>query len=69
MPIYDFHCPKCDTVVELLVRFSDTPACPACGHEQIDRLVAATAAPGKSAAMVKAGRAMAARAGHLSNFK
>ncbi|AJP74531.1 FmdB family zinc ribbon protein [Sphingomonas hengshuiensis] len=69
MPIYDFHCPKCDGIVELLVRFSDTPGCPACGHAQLERLVGVTAPPGKSAALAKAWRARAGREGHLSNFE
>jgi len=69
MPIYDFHCPKCDTVVELLVRFSDNPGCPTCANSQLDRLAAVTAPPGKSAAKAKAWRAQAAREGHLSNFQ
>lgn len=68
MPIYDFQCPTCDTVVELLVRHSDMPTCSTCGGK-IDRLVGMTAPPGKSAALKKAWRAQAAREGHLSNFK
>lgn len=69
MPIYDFHCPQCDTVVELLVRFSDTPACPSCGHPQIERRIGLTAPPSVSAALAKVWRARAAREGHMSNFE
>jgi len=31
MPLYSFHCAKCDGDVELLIGFSETPVCPACG--------------------------------------
>ena len=68
MPIYDFHCPKCDTVTELMVRYSDTPACPSCGSMKMDRLVSAIAPAGKSAEIRKSWRARAAREGHTCNF-
>jgi putative FmdB family regulatory protein len=68
MPLYDFHCPTCDKNVELLVRFDATPPCPSCGSDEMRRLVSGTRAPGKSGEIIKAGRARAAREGHLSNF-
>ena len=67
MPLYDFHCPQCDTNVELLARHADQPACAACGTP-LERLVTGIAPIGKSREIAKSMRASAARAGHTSNF-
>ncbi|MEJ1964587.1 MAG: zinc ribbon domain-containing protein [Gammaproteobacteria bacterium] len=69
MPLYDYTCKKCDQTFELLVRSSSVPACPGCGSRHVTRLVSRPAAPGKSAGVIAAGRARAARAGHLSNYR
>ena len=68
MPLYSYHCKKCDKDAELLVRSTETPVCPACGAQGLERLMSRPSAQGKSAGIVKAARAQAARAGHLSNF-
>ena len=68
MPLYGFHCAKCDADVELLIGFSETPICPTCGSKKLERLMSRTAPEGKSRGIIKAGRMQAARAGHLSNF-
>jgi putative FmdB family regulatory protein len=68
MPLYSFHCVKCDGEVELLIGFSEKPACPACGSKRMQRLMSLTAPQGRTKALMKAGRAQAAREGHLSNF-
>jgi putative FmdB family regulatory protein len=68
MPLYSFHCPECDKDVELLVGFSDKPACPACGGKKMERLVSRVAAPGKSGDFIKSARKQAAREGHFSNY-
>jgi len=68
MPLYSYHCAKCDKDVELLVSSSDTPACPTCGSKKLERLVSRTAPEAKSRGLIKAARAQAAREGHLSNF-
>ncbi len=68
MPLYGYHCGKCDKDMELLIGSADTPTCPNCGSEDLERLVSLTAPHGKSRDLVKAGRAQAARAGHLSNY-
>ncbi len=39
MPLYDFHCQGCGVDAELLVRGTNTPTCPACGSEQLERLL------------------------------
>lgn len=37
MPIYEYACDTCEHEFELLVRGSETPACPACGSEELNR--------------------------------
>jgi putative FmdB family regulatory protein len=69
MPLYDYTCKKCDQTFELLVRSSQTPECPKCGSRRLDRHVSMPTAPGKSGAIIAAGRARAAREGHLSNYR
>jgi putative FmdB family regulatory protein len=68
MPLYSYHCAKCGVDVELLVGSSETPVCPTCGSEKLERLVSRTAPEAKSRGIMKAARSQAARAGHLSNF-
>lgn len=68
MPLYSYHCAECDREIELLIGSSDTPVCPTCGSQELERLVSCTAPQGKSRGIIKAARAQAARAGHLSNF-
>ncbi|TWU03319.1 FmdB family zinc ribbon protein [Neorhodopirellula pilleata] len=52
MPLYEFECKKCSEVSgtsstkEILVRSpSETPVCPDCGDDRLNRLMSATAAP------------------------
>ncbi|WP_374317093.1 zinc ribbon domain-containing protein [Aquabacterium sp.] len=68
MPLYDYHCPACDNHFELLVRSSTVPTCPKCGSTNLEKCVTAPAAPGKSAAILKAARQRAAAEGHMSNY-
>ncbi|ABD85995.1 FmdB family zinc ribbon protein [Rhodopseudomonas palustris] len=68
MPLYSFHCAKCDSDVELLVGCDDKPACPHCRSKKLQRLVSRVVAPGKSGGLIKAARAQAAREGHFSNY-
>lgn len=68
MPLYSYHCADCDKDMELLIRPSDTPACPACSGQNLDRLVSRTAPDGKSRDLIKSARAQAAREGHFSNY-
>jgi putative FmdB family regulatory protein len=68
MPLYSYHCAQCDKDVELLIGSGDTPVCPSCGSENMERMLGRVASEGKSAGMAKAARAQAAREGHLSNF-
>ncbi|MGA8172383.1 MAG: zinc ribbon domain-containing protein [Methylocystis sp.] len=53
MPIYAYVCADCAHEFETLVRSGETPACPKCGAERLDRqisLIAKPAAGGPSAA-------------------
>jgi putative FmdB family regulatory protein len=68
MPIHDYHCRNCDKTSELLVRASTRVVCPHCGSEALDKLVSAPMPPGRSKAVIAAGRAAAAREGHFSNY-
>jgi putative FmdB family regulatory protein len=68
MPIHDYHCRACGAAFELLVLGSREPLCKACNSPDVERQVALTAAPGKSAGIIAAGRRAAAREGHFSNY-
>jgi putative FmdB family regulatory protein len=68
MPIFDFHCRKCDHAFEVLVRGSATVACPECGSEEVEKQVSLPSAPGKTAGILARGRTQAAREGHFSNY-
>ena len=69
MPLYDYHCPACNSTFELLVRSSVTPACPSCGSEALEKQVSTPAPQGQTAGMVKRARNQAASEGHFSNYK
>jgi putative FmdB family regulatory protein len=68
MPIYDFHCPRCDKSFELFVKPGGSGACPTCGSEELEKLVSLTAPPGKTAGVIASARAQASREGHFSNY-
>ena len=69
MPLYDFYCAGCDRTVELLVKLSDTPTCPECGSQNLEKQLSLPAPQGQTAGIVARGRAQAAREGHFSNYK
>ncbi len=68
MPLYGYHCKKCDGEMELLVDTDSDAACRYCGSRRLERLISRVAVPGRSRAFAKAMRAQAGREGHLSNF-
>ncbi len=39
MPIYEYKCRACGDEFELLVRPGDTPGCPACHSDNLERLL------------------------------
>lgn len=69
MPIFDYRCNDCDKTFELLVRASAVPVCPACGGQQIEKLVSLPAPQGQTASILARARTQAAREGHFSNYK
>jgi putative FmdB family regulatory protein len=46
MPIYEYHCKKCDAGFEKLVSNSrvPAPACPTCGSKKVERTLSAFSA-------------------------
>lgn len=50
MPIYEYACQQCGEEFELLVRGGETPACPGCSSQSLDRLLSAPAAHTRSGA-------------------
>ncbi len=55
MPLYEYHCAKCDANVELLIRNAEEkPTCPTCGGVKLDKLLSVPAghvAGGKSSGL------------------
>ncbi|MDJ0830872.1 MAG: zinc ribbon domain-containing protein [Desulfobacterales bacterium] len=39
MPIYEYHCEKCDRDFEYLVLGNDNPDCPNCNSKKVSRLM------------------------------
>jgi putative FmdB family regulatory protein len=68
MPLYDFRCPRCDAVTEMLVDVSSKPSCPSCGGGELEKLLSPFATIGRGAALMATARAAAAREGHFSNY-
>ena len=44
MPIYEFHCGKCNQEFEQLMRSEDKPECPSCGANKVTKLFSVPAA-------------------------
>lgn len=44
MPLYEYACRECDREFEALVRASDTPACPSCHSQDLQRKLSVFAA-------------------------
>jgi len=57
MPIYEYHCVDCSQRIELLVRGSETPNCPECGSQKLEKAWSVPAAHtgGKSTDLPVAG--------------
>jgi len=39
MPMYEYECRSCGVAFEALVRTGSEPACPACGSQDLERLL------------------------------
>ena len=48
MPIYEYRCRACAHTFEALVRTGDAPACPACGVDDLERLLSLFAVDSES---------------------
>ncbi|HQT43755.1 MAG: FmdB family zinc ribbon protein [Halothiobacillus sp.] len=68
MPIYDYRCRQCHHGFETLVMSGETPVCPSCHSDQLEKLVSLPAPSGKSAGIIARARAQASREGHFSNY-
>ena len=33
MPLYEYECPKCKQVIEIIAKYDTIPKCPLCGEE------------------------------------
>lgn len=69
MPLYDYRCNDCNKTFELLIKISESPVCPTCGGQNLEKLVSLPAPPGQTAALLTKARAQAAKEGHFSNYK
>lgn len=47
MPIYDFACRACGEAFEELTKPDELPRCPACGSDDVERLLSPLAPPPK----------------------
>lgn len=68
MPLFDYHCSACGADFELLVRASDTPACPQCHGTALDKQVARLAPAGRIEAIRLAHRRVADRQGLFNHY-
>ena len=49
MPLFEFHCSRCDNRFEELVSGDARPPCPACAAEETERLISACRIQGAAA--------------------
>ena len=63
MPIYEYSCRGCGRLFEQLIRTGDTPACPACGSQDLERTISrcAISSEGSRAIALSSGRKAAKR--------
>jgi len=68
MPIYDYKCRRCGRQFEELVRLGETPNCPSCNGNDLERLVSIPAISTESTRKRSLGKARQA-AGKVSKEK
>ncbi len=44
MPLFEFDCQQCDSRFELLIRDGESPACPQCQSQSLEKLFSTPAA-------------------------
>lgn len=49
MPLFTYHCTRCDANSELLVRSDERPSCPQCGSKTMEKQASRFAAVASSA--------------------
>jgi putative FmdB family regulatory protein len=45
MPIYEYHCDRCETEFEQLIRGSEPAECPHCKAQSVEKLLSVPASP------------------------
>jgi putative FmdB family regulatory protein len=55
VPLYDFRCRRCSREFEALV-LKEPPACPSCGHADLERLVSGFSVSVRSGGLTPAAR-------------
>jgi putative FmdB family regulatory protein len=45
MPLYEYHCPKCQADFELLIRGGEAAECPTCQSQEVHKLLSVPATP------------------------
>jgi putative FmdB family regulatory protein len=70
MPLYSYHCKKCDKDSEMLMGMDsdETPICRHCGSSRMERLPSRTQPPLTYKRYIRKMRAQAAKEGDISNF-
>ena len=68
MPMFDYHCTACAADFELLVRASQTPACPHCDSTALEKCISRIAPAGKIEAIRLSNRRAADAAGHFNHY-
>ena len=68
MPMFDFHCSACGHDFEALVRGGDTPICPACQSQTLEKALSRISPAGKIEGIRMAHRRLAAAQGHFDHY-
>lgn len=64
MPIYEYACNDCGNQFETLVRSGDTPVCPSCHSNQLEKRLSVFATTGDSSKAAPAMPAACGSCGH-----
>jgi putative FmdB family regulatory protein len=53
MPLFEYHCKKCDHQFELLVMGSTVPTCPACNSKKLEKMLSTFAVSTNSSGVAR----------------